>query len=51
MADIMYMYAVTAGVFVALGALVLVARAQRYRKGFNTFNASSASSAVSNNSA
>ena len=44
----MYMYAVTAGVFVALGALVLVARAQRYRKGFNTFNASPA---VSNNSA
>jgi len=48
MADIMYMYAVTAGVFVTLGALVLVARVRRYRKGFNTVNASSA---VSNNSA
>ena len=48
MVDIMYMYTVTAGVFVALGALVLVARAQRYRKGFDTFNASSV---VSNNSA
>jgi hypothetical protein len=35
MADFLYIYATTAGVFVVLTAILFVSRARRYSKGFN----------------